>query len=698
MSNPEAFSIRSGVLLKYQGPGGDVTIPDNVSRIGKGAFRDCNNLTSITIPEGVDSIGEGAFAGCKGLADANGFVIIRESLYGYYGPGGDVTIPIGVTSISDQAFWLCNSLTSVIIPETVTNIGEEAFWSCNSLASVTIPDSVTSIGKRAFEGCRSLTSVIIPVGVTSIGFGTFQWCESLTSVLIPRGVTNIGGAAFAFCSKLTSMTIPMGVTNIDAAAFASCSSLKSVTIPDSVTNIGDRAFFECKSLKSVTIPAGANSIGEDAFKGCKKLKKVTIPAGRDISWLVDLDPAGQLCGAFPDLNKFCRDADEAQMTAMITKAKKWPSKWKKLFFASYLHSDTRAAMLLADKRGEFAQYAELRGADEDELRDRMLSDLGLDKHGSKVYDLGGSAVTARLLPDFRFSMELADGTPVKSLPKKGADPEKYKEAKSDLAQMKKDVVKIWKNRADILLGDFLSGRERTAEYWTRTYDGNPILHGVACLLVWEQDGVCFTRTDAGTIRADGTPYVVTDKPIRLAHPMKLSAVETEAWQRYFISHGLKQPFEQIWEPVEAADTVRAGRYDGCTVPLYALMNKEKHGIMMEGRSKLILRDCSAELGYLEGHHDWINNEYEVKNFRFEKYTRQVNHIVVLLDKATVADRVKKDDASVAHWFDRFTLAQITEFIAIAQESGAVNVLALLLEYKNEHFAGFDPMEEFTLEW
>lgn len=47
---------------------------------------------------------------------------------------------------------------------------------------------------------------------------------------------------------------------------------------------------------------------------------------------------------------------------------------------------------------------------------------------------------------------------------------------------------------------------------------------------------------------------------------------------------------------------------------------------------------------------------------------------------------------------RFTLAQVTEMIRVAQEAQAVNVLALLLEYKNAHFADFDPMEEFTLEW
>ena len=48
--------------------------------------------------------------------------------------------------------------------------------------------------------------------------------------------------------------------------------------------------------------------------------------------------------------------------------------------------------------------------------------------------------------------------------------------------------------------------------------------------------------------------------------------------------------------------------------------------------------------------------------------------------------------------ERFTLAQITEFIQAAQEANATNVLAALLEYKNKTFPDFDPMDEFTLEW
>ena len=89
---------------------------------------------------------------------------------------------------------------------------------------------------------------------------------------------------------------------------------------------------------------------------------------------------------------------------------------------------------------------------------------------------------------------------------------------------------------------------------------------------------------------------------------------------------------------------------------------------------------------------------ELKDFRFSNYSRQVNHIVAILDRWAIRDRILKDDLSVMDLMPGFTLAQITEFIAAAQEANATNVLAALMEYKNDNFADFDPMDEFTLEW
>ena len=247
-----------GGEVKYAVEGGYLTFDKKT-----GTVTDCDSsVTKANIPHTikgvtVTSIGDQAFYNCTSLTS--------------------VTIPDSVTSIGDRAFRCCISLTSVTIPDSVTSIGEEAFYGCWDLTRLTIPGSVTSIDKDAFCFCSSLTSVTIPDSVTSIGDSAFYGCESLTSVTIPDSVTSIGSCAFYGCASLTSVTIPDSVTSIGGSAFYGCTSLTSVTIPDSVTSIGGSAFYNCKSLTSVTISGSVTSIGWSAFYGCASLTSVTIP-------------------------------------------------------------------------------------------------------------------------------------------------------------------------------------------------------------------------------------------------------------------------------------------------------------------------------------------------------------------------------------------------------------------------------------
>jgi len=226
----------------------------------------------------------------------------------YKGPGGDVVIPYGVKSIGYEAFYNCDSLTSVVIPNSVTTIGSASFSTCLKLknvvipssvnrieygafgscglTSLSIPDSVTFIGGSAFSNCDSLTSVVIPNSIERIEKGTFWACDNLKTVTIPNSVTYIGEKAFEFCEGLETIKIPDSVTEISYSAFSCCSSLTDVTISSRIKVLKDYVFSWCTNLKHITIPDGVQSIESYAFLYCDNLTSVTIPSSvTSISYL-----------------------------------------------------------------------------------------------------------------------------------------------------------------------------------------------------------------------------------------------------------------------------------------------------------------------------------------------------------------------------------------------------------------------------
>ena len=171
---------------------------------------------------------------------------------------------------------------------TVSRIGDDAFNLCNDLTSVSLTENITSIGQMAFCGCTSLRSMAIPNNVNVIGFAAFKDCSNLSNVNIPNSLTIIDGYTFRNCKNLASLTIPNSVKEIGCCAFEGCSSITSVTIPDNVISLGriensilaGSTFKDCTSLQSVIIGNGVNIIHQYSFSGCNSLKTVTV--GRNI--------------------------------------------------------------------------------------------------------------------------------------------------------------------------------------------------------------------------------------------------------------------------------------------------------------------------------------------------------------------------------------------------------------------------------
>ena len=262
----------------------EIIIPENfcgyhVTSIMEGAFRDCDNITSITLPETVSVIGKEAFLGCNILLTVElfeGLVEIGDRAFASCTTLENITIPSTVQKIGEGAFHACYRIKEIVIPNGVTVLEKDLFNGCWSLSKVTLPEGLLSIGEYALKEC-AMQTIEIPKTVQSIGKYAFYECEKLRSIDIPEGITVIENDAFSYCTRLAIAKLPSSLTKIGYCSFQK-SGLEQVVVPAGVISIGDYAFEECKNLQSVVLSEGLQSIGAFAFCDCIKLTSIQIPA------------------------------------------------------------------------------------------------------------------------------------------------------------------------------------------------------------------------------------------------------------------------------------------------------------------------------------------------------------------------------------------------------------------------------------
>lgn len=412
---------------------------------------------------------------------------------------------------------------------------------------------------------------------------------------------------------------------------------------------------------------------------------------------------------------YCRYGSGKQMNDLAALGKKWTN-WN-FYLAkgrrniivlrgAMLLNETREAMFLVEKWGLLDEYARIRNTTADVIRDTVLTEFDLDADGSKHYDLGNAVIAASIGQDLTVTLfNETDKKEVKSLPKRGADPEKYASASEDFADLKKNIKNAVKSRVEKLKEDFVSGRELRASDWKASYLNNYILKRVASLLVWqwkyEGSTTRFMMTMDGTfIGCDGQPVEVSDTgSIAVAHPVEVPAEELECWKTLLTDQQIAQPFVQMFEPICDGDlSATAARYKGIELPMFLLRGLAKEGIVVnffdyEDYNKIWFNGQATEIVgnvvpamYFSEKSIAFDAIVKLSDVTIKGKPRAVNHEIYAMDKALIENRVRNGDIAAVQAFSRgITAKTIQHLIDVSIQAEKLEVTAWLMNYKNDHF-------------
>ena len=304
-----------------------INIHCHVKKIGKDAFRFCNNMEVITGTfSGINIIEEGAFDSCKKLKRIPSDGIIN--------------------CISDSVFKNCNELEEVGFNSRLTKIGRDAFYNCNSLRrlsykgkckqistralqncpnffmskrihierqkegyyisgfifktfgqkeqlflknysqweNVRIPSSCIGFFENPFENNKTIRTISIPNSVRFFINYNFSSIPMLETIELPAGIKALKRGFFKDCKSLHRIKIGNDKPNsirenitIGVGAFENCSSLNQITLEGNKDIIQARTFMNCVRLSDICLPGDIRVIGNNAFAGCENLKEVVLP-------------------------------------------------------------------------------------------------------------------------------------------------------------------------------------------------------------------------------------------------------------------------------------------------------------------------------------------------------------------------------------------------------------------------------------
>ena len=225
----------------------------------------------------------------KEMAMENEFTYVvnddgTASIKSYTGTDTEVIIPSSIDGYKVTGIWGSTggrnsnglkknkNLKSVTIPEGVVSIGNGAFFEDDNLETINIPSTVTFVGDRSFSGTKWMTNRQNENPLVIVNDLLVDGTKAVGDIALPGNVKEICSRAFSesgitglntsnvkiirefalFDSKITNLVVGSAVKEIERSAFVQCRQLENVRIKGAC-QLEQCVFSDCTSLKNIEI-------------------------------------------------------------------------------------------------------------------------------------------------------------------------------------------------------------------------------------------------------------------------------------------------------------------------------------------------------------------------------------------------------------------------------------------------------------
>ncbi|MCR5705015.1 MAG: leucine-rich repeat protein [Eubacterium sp.] len=336
-----------------------VVLPETLTEIEENAFYSCS-IEEITISENVKKIGWAAFFECSGLKTVNYNAISLESeIYGFFKcdsieniyigsrvkklpkdlfektAAKELTIPEGVEVIEKYFLGRSDGLETVYF--NAKNLNDCECWDeytkkmkdynpfilYGNLKSVIVGNKVEVLSKNVF-GRTTLEQIILPDSLKEIRTGALQSCRNLKKIIIPKNVKEIHKNALSSCNPyvieihnptctiyddwgtLGDGGVIVGYNNSTAHDFATSKYRKFIS-------------FESKNYikKSISLQVGEELSGKNTILSESDTFQVLSNYQSDKKEIATVDDTGTICGVAPGKTIVVMTDDKKTVMAIL---------------------------------------------------------------------------------------------------------------------------------------------------------------------------------------------------------------------------------------------------------------------------------------------------------------------------------------------------------------------------------------------